>query len=283
MQQELTCASSIIGTQATRTLCLAKCPLECSRSVFDVYVDYYSQSGTGNMQSFMALYSPYSPFNTPAFDGYDVDESMLVQFSANLNTLAYLQVEEEPKMSGEDLLGIVGGYLHLFLGMSLLSFVEILELAVKIVWFKKKIVVLQIRNGDDDDDKKHTPVTDSIVALKIDAVPNMVRSQPRCLSVVWLLLFIASACMCGYSFYESIEQFMSWRVTTSIQRVANEEASKMPVVTFCSMSPFTTDYAFDLVKTEMGYSPINQYYHTYGFLRKYIYCISLHFDSSLSF
>ena len=38
--------------------------------------------------------------------------------------LAVIESEERPKISGEELLGMIGGHLSLFLGMSLLSFVE---------------------------------------------------------------------------------------------------------------------------------------------------------------
>ena len=44
--------------------------------------------------------------------------------------LSYLMIEEKAKISAEDLLGKLGGHLHLFLGMSLLSFVEVVELTV---------------------------------------------------------------------------------------------------------------------------------------------------------
>ena len=43
------------------------------------------------------------------------------------------KVNEEPAMSGEELIGKIGGHLHLFMGMSLLSFVEIGELVALFV------------------------------------------------------------------------------------------------------------------------------------------------------
>ena len=52
----------------------------------------------------------------------------MASFSVYYESLAYTQVVEEPKMSAEVLLGTIGGHLHLFMGMSLLSFVEIAEL-----------------------------------------------------------------------------------------------------------------------------------------------------------
>ena len=46
----------------------------------------------------------------------------------------YVEYHEEAKMSGEYLLGIIGGHLHVFLGMSLMSFVEVLELIVFVLF-----------------------------------------------------------------------------------------------------------------------------------------------------
>ena len=46
-------------------------------------------------------------------------------------TLSVTQIEEQPKMRLDTLIGTIGGHLHLFLGMSLLSFVEIIVLALR--------------------------------------------------------------------------------------------------------------------------------------------------------
>jgi hypothetical protein len=57
----------------------------------------------------------------------------------------YLAIEEEPAMEWQEVLGEVSGHLHLFLGMSLLSFVEIAELLVFIVI--RKLNPFQIENA----------------------------------------------------------------------------------------------------------------------------------------
>ena len=57
-------------------------------------------------------------------------EANAINLEINYDDLAYVETLEKPKMSGEDLLAAIGGHLHLFLDMSLLSFVEIIELLV---------------------------------------------------------------------------------------------------------------------------------------------------------
>ena len=45
-------------------------------------------------------------------------------------------IKEIPEINGEQLLGNIGGNLALFAGMSILSFVEILELIIEIILIK---------------------------------------------------------------------------------------------------------------------------------------------------
>ena len=49
------------------------------------------------------------------------------------DSLSYSNVDEEHKMTVDSLIGTIGGHLHLFLGMSLLSFVEISVLGLKFI------------------------------------------------------------------------------------------------------------------------------------------------------
>ena len=59
----------------------------------------------------------------------------LVEFSVYYDSLAYASVEESPKITFVELIGTLGGHLHLFLGMSLLSFLELVDIAIQIVVF----------------------------------------------------------------------------------------------------------------------------------------------------
>ena len=54
----------------------------------------------------------------------------LVKISVHYDTLGYRVTEEKEAMSVDALVGTLGGHLHLFLGMSLVSFLEVFELAM---------------------------------------------------------------------------------------------------------------------------------------------------------
>ena len=66
------------------------------------------------------------------------------------DTISNIEVTEEPKFSGEDLLAEIGNHLHLFLGMSLLSFVEVFEFVLSLVFTHKLHSKIK-------DDRMHVP------------------------------------------------------------------------------------------------------------------------------
>ena len=113
--------------------CLAKCPLECFQSTLSSSLNYFyypTFSDTDNVR----FYSSQSFINNHL---NQTDFELQIQLYVNLMSiqiyyedLSYLVIEEKAKTSAEDLLGKLGGHLHLFLGMSLLSFVEVVELIV---------------------------------------------------------------------------------------------------------------------------------------------------------
>ena len=127
--------------------CLPKCPLECEQSVVDtvpspysfpytkVYVDVY-QTDTN-----IAKWGNQSDFNTHF-------ASNVVSIDVLYQSLTYTLVEEKPKMTLEDLIGALGGHLHLFLGMSLMSFLELFEfIVILIISIAQKINVSTLRKN----------------------------------------------------------------------------------------------------------------------------------------
>ena len=54
----------------------------------------------------------------------------IVQVEMFYESFMYTNIVEEAKMTFDELVGMIGGHLHLFLGMSMISFAEILEFAL---------------------------------------------------------------------------------------------------------------------------------------------------------
>ena len=114
--------------------CIPRCPLECKKSTYKKSIYTYTYP-TDYFQKYQSQFENSSDFlNNQLLDNMDnFTYDTLVEFSLEYDGSSFLQYTEEPKMSGEELLGILGGHLHLFLGMSLLSFMELAELLIWIV------------------------------------------------------------------------------------------------------------------------------------------------------
>jgi uncharacterized membrane protein len=64
------------------------------------------------------------------------DESIkngLVKINIFYDSLSYTQITESVKMNKVSLLASIGGFMGMFLGMSLMTFIEILELLVRLI------------------------------------------------------------------------------------------------------------------------------------------------------
>ena len=117
--------------------CLPLCPLECTQNVYEKtiasytypinYFDAYESAFTGASDFYRRLFYQIS-INDMSKYMY----TTFVEFSLSYDSTTHEKFSEEPKMSGEELLGVLGGHLHLFLGMSALSFVEIVELILAV-------------------------------------------------------------------------------------------------------------------------------------------------------
>lgn len=93
------CGQVVDKRKEARPACLEACPLECE------FTEYFVSS---------------SKFPK---DGTRVETTVYVSFASS----NYLRIKEVPLMTSESFISNVGGTLGLFLGMSFLSFIEILE------------------------------------------------------------------------------------------------------------------------------------------------------------
>ena len=111
--------------------CGSLCPVECTTSWFDKFTSFnaypdqlYVEKVLKHNKMLNARYWNQTDFNTNL-------ASNVITFSVNLDTTSYAEVNEQPVEHWDGLLGELGGFLHLCLGMSILSFVEIFEVVCK--------------------------------------------------------------------------------------------------------------------------------------------------------
>ena len=109
-----------------------KGPLECKATHFnafitlnsfskDVYVDYVQKKS-----NFLSKY-----------DNKTLDTSTVLNRLLRVNifydSLSYTHITESVSMTGVSLLATIGGFMGMFLGMSLMTLVEILEILLRII------------------------------------------------------------------------------------------------------------------------------------------------------
>ena len=159
MEEELHCALGVWqASESLHAYCSSRCPIECSFSDFKVDITYAQPSRVGYAlssyfdQMYWCDYWDLHKLGAPIANYWecqnrwlkDLDYSFfyqdITQVMIKYEALAAVESEERPKISGEELLGIIGGHLSLFLGMSLLSFVELVEFTLYLAtsWYSSK-------------------------------------------------------------------------------------------------------------------------------------------------
>ena len=108
--------------------CLDHCPAECVRRTITNQLAFqrypkasYVEHTLKTNQMLINKYANQSDFE------YNLARNV-IRVNIRYDSLAYKETEEESRMSWKSLLGELGGDLHILLGMSLISFIDIFEL-----------------------------------------------------------------------------------------------------------------------------------------------------------
>ena len=120
--------------------CLDKCPLECNRTKY--LTEISSLQLSGGYYSYLIeensnLASDFVSQETNA----NVAAKSFVSLNIFYKTLSFELTEETHKMNIVDLLASIGGNLSLFLGVSIFSLFEIIEILIEIYLIKRKSTV----------------------------------------------------------------------------------------------------------------------------------------------
>jgi hypothetical protein len=79
-------------------------------------------------------------------------------------------------------------------------------------------------------------------ASSIHGIPNIVRSQSKWSTWMWILCLIVSSSWCAFIIIKSVNDYASNKVVTNMHlRYRNK--LNFPVVTICNVNPFTTAFA----------------------------------------
>ena len=119
--------------------CIPQCPLECNRTEYkasltnsqfsaEIYYDFFRQ---------------YSSFHSK-YDEEEITLKVVKEGLTKLNvyydSLTFTEMTESVSMNSVSLLSSIGGFMGMFLGMSLMTLVEVLEIIIKFLYtlFDKK-------------------------------------------------------------------------------------------------------------------------------------------------
>ena len=142
--KDVVCALNFFGNFSQSSIikdeCLSNCPLECDSSLLEISTSSSVYPTRRTVEKIKKQAFAVAKYGNQTDFTENLDESLL-QITVFYSTMAYTLVEEEPKMSLEDLIGALGGHSHLFMGMSLMSFLELFEFCTLFcfsMWKKKR-------------------------------------------------------------------------------------------------------------------------------------------------
>ena len=129
--------------------CLSSCPLECEQISYKTSLSFSKLSGDGYWAtSFPQFYNQEikSDFLNRSLNSQTARES-IVEVNIYYESLSYTLTTESPQMDGVYLMGSIGGNLGLFLGISVFSICEVIEVAIEIILILRKRNSIQACNN----------------------------------------------------------------------------------------------------------------------------------------
>ena len=110
-----------------------------SRCLDEVYKEFLSENLISNCMPNCPLECHESYFKTSlSFSKFDKSDENLLKLNIYYDELSYTVINEAISLSIFEVLSNIGGTLGLFLGLSLLSFVEVIEVLINVIFILKK-------------------------------------------------------------------------------------------------------------------------------------------------
>lgn len=119
--------------------CRDKCPLECDTITYDLYLSSVEYPSLVYGEALMKNpWIKYKYAKDISKLNYDSLKRSMVQISVFYGDISYDHLDESAKTEVIDLVSNIGGTLGLFLGMSFLSFAEIFDILLQLLFYKNK-------------------------------------------------------------------------------------------------------------------------------------------------
>ena len=79
------------------------------------------------------------------------------------------------------------------------------------------------------------------------AIPNIARTNNRCLQLIWLVCFLIATAACLYLNVKAILNYLDFNTITNI-RIDNEIPMRFPAVTICNLDAYETESGFEFAE-----------------------------------
>ena len=134
---ELLCLANffvIFATADLNSFCNNACPERCNT------IEYHLSVSMAAFPTFSYLKNQQTTYRNAYMFPQNVNDAYLkkfgrqgfLKFTVNYDNLYYTSIDDSPAITANSLFGTIGGQLGLFVGLSVLSFVEFIELFIKL-------------------------------------------------------------------------------------------------------------------------------------------------------
>ncbi|CAF0885554.1 unnamed protein product [Brachionus calyciflorus] len=133
LNEDINCMNNqlneVIESNYIMDVCYKECPLECEGMKFEKTVSF-NQFSNDKWIEYMQNYDKHDSI----YFNKTINSDELAAVRIYYETISYTNIEEKPTTMFVDLLSSIGGVAGLFLGVSVLSFVEIIECLMQIIF-----------------------------------------------------------------------------------------------------------------------------------------------------
>jgi hypothetical protein len=117
--------------------CSAHCPLECDSNSFQLTIsncDYPTLAYADQLVNYSSVLNRFFPNQSLSTITYDQLKRHILAANIYFSDMKYTSIEEVEKVSFIDFVAGIGGTLGLFLGISFLSFIEIVDILIETIY-----------------------------------------------------------------------------------------------------------------------------------------------------
>ncbi|XP_042908048.2 uncharacterized protein [Parasteatoda tepidariorum] len=172
--------------------------------------------------------------------------SLWIEISIDLSNLEITTYDTSPKFESIEHFGSIGGYVGMWLGISLVAVFDFLSTALALLKFPfrnftiKKTRVLSINHQESNKnvEKRENKfwsnyLTNAFRDSMLSGVPQILMAESKIKKYALLLVFLS--CLAGYTYQSSEFLKLFWKYETVVDiQLTNSKVTELPSITICN-------------------------------------------------